>query len=490
MSKINILTKLIGTVIVIMFFTGCGGHGLNYTIKDPVFSSIAYDNKDTTPVTLTIVDQREYIDKAFLVGELRLSTTLVKISGIKLNNMEDPISYFAQNLEREINNRNIPVKCVVGKTATEGLTLLINRYQIASRHVSGYSPFEAFHMFSGTIIKNGQRKMIKAYFYNGKVAVLSMDEIEEPCFNIPISIIIKDVASKINQAVFNLRAPDVKVNRLTDEINSDIGKKDYSNFWKVLELGYTNNPKAMEPLKKYAQTGDDEFFKSCAVSAMGMLGADGQLEFLKQRYREGKFNDKYMAIKAIGDIGTPEALQFMQSLKKEPIYESDGGLKFCVDLYTRNDPSENKKAIEKPALGAKNDGRFIDRGDGTVMDTKTGFMWAAKDNGSDINWVNAKNYCLDYRGGGYTDWRMPTQHELATLYDARKARPAACDKSNTINVATDLIDITCYYLWASENGTRLLRPVAAYLYFIDGKRYWGSQSGSETYRVLPVRYGK
>ena len=33
--------------------------------------------------------------------------------------------------------------------------------------------------------------------------------------------------------------------------------------------------------------------------------------------------------------------------------------------------------------------RFMNNGDGTVTDTKTGLMWAAKDNGSPINWQNA-----------------------------------------------------------------------------------------------------
>jgi hypothetical protein len=41
----------------------------------------------------------------------------------------------------------------------------------------------------------------------------------------------------------------------------------------------------------------------------------------------------FRSIKAIGDIGTPEALQFVQSLKKDPVYEKEGGLKYCVDLY-------------------------------------------------------------------------------------------------------------------------------------------------------------
>ena len=65
-------------------------------------------------------------------------------------------------------------------------------------------------------------------------------------------------------------------------------------------------------------------------------------------------------------------------------------------------------------------GRFIAYDDGTVLDTSTNLIWATKDNGSNINWVKAKSYCENYRGGGHTDWRMPTQYELAGIYDADK----------------------------------------------------------------------
>ena len=72
------------------------------------------------------------------------------------------------------------------------------------------------------------------------------------------------------------------------------------------------------------------------------------------------------------------------------------------------------------------DGRFIAYDNGTVLDTKTHLMWAAKDNGRDINWANAKSYCENYRGGGYTDWRLPTQRELMGLFDANKSQKAEC----------------------------------------------------------------
>jgi hypothetical protein len=330
MPRFNFVTKTLGAFFVLILFTGCG---LNYTIKDPAVSSINYEKQNIAPSTLTIIDKRTDMDTAFILGQFgAFATTMSKDVPVKLDNIQDPIGYFGQHLERELNSRGIPVKSNVGKTATEGLTLIINRYQIANRRATGFSPWESFHIFSGTLIKDGKEKKIKAYFYNGKVPVWSMNEIEEPCFTTPISIIIKDVASKINRATFDLRVSDERVNKLTEEIDSEIGKNNYSNFWKVLELGYTNNPKAVESLKRYAQA-DDDFFKSCALSSIGTLGAADQFEFLKGRYREGRYNDRYMSIKAIGDLGTPETMQFLQAIKKEKDYEKEGGLKYCVDLY-------------------------------------------------------------------------------------------------------------------------------------------------------------
>ena len=89
------------------------------------------------------------------------------------------------------------------------------------------------------------------------------------------------------------------------------------------------------------------------------------------------------------------------------------------------------------------DDRFIAYDNGTALDTKTNLMWAAKDNGRDIEWQDAKFYCENYHGGGYKDWRMPTLDELEGVYDGRKARPAVCTDRNGIHIATELIDVTC-----------------------------------------------
>jgi len=132
------------------------------------------------------------------------------------------------------------------------------------------------------------------------------------------------------------------------------------------------------------------------------------------------------------------------------------------------------------------DGRFISYDDGTVLDTRTGRMWAERDNGSDIDWEKAKSYCENYREGGYTDWRLPTQDELEGLYDENKSRPAACNREYNNHVATELIDITCFPPWASETRG----SDAAFFNFDSGDRYWNPQSNDRFYRALPVRSGK
>ena len=129
------------------------------------------------------------------------------------------------------------------------------------------------------------------------------------------------------------------------------------------------------------------------------------------------------------------------------------------------------------------DNRFIAYDNGTVLDTWTNLMWAAHDNGSNINWAVAKSYCENYRGGGYTDWRMPTQDELAGLYDAGKTYTSNCGDGVHL---TELIHLTCCWPWASETrGSE-----AAYFDFYNGIRYWGPQSHGSNSRALPVRSGK
>ncbi len=124
------------------------------------------------------------------------------------------------------------------------------------------------------------------------------------------------------------------------------------------------------------------------------------------------------------------------------------------------------------------DGRYIAYSDGTVLDTKKGLFWAARDNGSNVTWMEAKSYCENYRGGGYSNWRMPTSQELASLYDpSQQNRPGAR--------VTDLIEISTSHGWtwaAEDEGSR-----AAAFNFSEGRFGEGIPKSYGQYRALPVR---
>jgi hypothetical protein len=49
---------------------------------------------------------------------------------------------------------------------------------------------------------------------------------------------------------------------------------------------------------------------------------------------------------------------------------------------------------------------------GVLEDTRTGLQWTAVDNGADINWNDAKSWCISKRFG----WRLPTLPELLSIY--------------------------------------------------------------------------
>ena len=120
------------------------------------------------------------------------------------------------------------------------------------------------------------------------------------------------------------------------------------------------------------------------------------------------------------------------------------------------------------------DDRFIAYDNGTVMDAETGLMWAAGNNGKDINWQGARVYCENYRGGGYSDWRMPTQNELSAIYKLR-------DKKGSRVI--EFIGIAKWFMWASEtDGTK-----AAYFYSCYSLKGWAEQDGFIAFRALPVR---
>jgi hypothetical protein len=203
-------------------------------------------------------------------------------------------------------------------------------------------------------------------------------------------------------------------------------------------------------------------------------------EGLSQIEEVAKLSSRLMAAR-VTHPGTKETREFvLETPKVFTEIEQYGKIKE-EEIAAQATSQKAARVFARKEIGK--DGRFTAYNDGTVLDTRTGLMWAAKDNGSNIDWANAKNYCENYRGGGYTGWRMPTQDELAGLHDQTKTYRSACGYDVHL---TELIRLTCYWAWASETRG----PGAATFIFTYGDRRWGPPTLSERYRALPVRSGK
>ncbi|WP_027186517.1 DUF1566 domain-containing protein [Desulfovibrio inopinatus] len=107
---------------------------------------------------------------------------------------------------------------------------------------------------------------------------------------------------------------------------------------------------------------------------------------------------------------------------------------------------------------------YTDNGDGTVTDNLTGLMWMQADDGEKRIWDDAVTYCEDLALAGYSDWRLPSQHELFQIVDKGKSNPAINPVFTT--------NLSMY--WTSDTYASL-SVYAWYMCFYDGVTLYNSK---------------
>lgn len=152
--------------------------------------------------------------------------------------------------------------------------------------------------------------------------------------------------------------------------------------------------------------------------------------------------------------------------------ELDPGHKEAASLLARTQKEE--ESIVERTVG------FIKFKNGTVLDTRTGLMWAAKDNGKDIDWSNAKRYCENLTLGGHRDWRLPTIDELESLHKEKAAIFLAEKKG--------IIRLTNCCPWSSETKWGVSVAYSFDFLYSELSSFRIPHSGGN--RALPVRIGK
>jgi ankyrin repeat protein len=147
-------------------------------------------------------------------------------------------------------------------------------------------------------------------------------------------------------------------------------------------------------------------------------------------------------------------LNYFHGLEKQKIFKAIENLK----------PS--KKIVSK---------RFVKK-EGYVLDLKTGLMWADGDNGKNIAFKGARNFCTKFKAGKFSDWRVPSIKELKTIYD-----PTVLNR-NGYHVS-DRINMTYNSIWSDqEKGNK-----GARLSFYKGNLVWYGKDKKVFGRALPVR---
>ncbi len=95
------------------------------------------------------------------------------------------------------------------------------------------------------------------------------------------------------------------------------------------------------------------------------------------------------------------------------------------------------------------------------------------------NLADAKEYCLNFRGGGFDDWRLPTIIELRELYASDLWKDAR-ENNSKINIYWRLWSSTIDYV----NG----KPHSYAVYsFHNGRHHYFHDNTSSDLRALPVR---
>lgn len=101
---------------------------------------------------------------------------------------------------------------------------------------------------------------------------------------------------------------------------------------------------------------------------------------------------------------------------------------------------------------------YVDTGNGTVRDLKSGLIWQQADSYHELkkgmNWYEALEYVASKNSekfAGFDDWRLPTLTELKSLYDP--SRPIKSKDNERIGLPSAFKNGGSYYLWTNtERG--------------------------------------
>ncbi len=165
---------------------------------------------------------------------------------------------------------------------------------------------------------------------------------------------------------------------------------------------------------------------------------------------------------------------------------SNHSLVFADDLV------EPVNAVESGQRAYSEDKRYIDHGNATITDTKTGLMWMKQDSYLHkekwLNWFEAQEYtqALNTEGfANYIDWQIPKVEELQTLFEQDKINSKQVGREMVIHIDPIFSPNGSGAHWAIESNGRYN---AFGVIFNTGKRFSANKKSRSRKSVRAVRY--
>jgi hypothetical protein len=299
---------------VSLVLSGCALN-MKVPIKDPVPSIAAYVKvADSPPATLFFRDARSPESKKQPVtGTIPMHLTSPD------NTPFEPVSWLAGNTVKELVARGLPARLVSDSSGAQ--TVVIRILQIENRRDSGFSPFKTFTSFSADVTTDKGMQRIATFIMRRKVPVWSFDEVIDPTYNEPLTVVAKELATKLNQMLFDAKLSDGQVDELIARTTGSA-----VNLSDVYELGFGNNARAIRQLVSLSTSTDGDVVRA-AMSSLGVLRANQHLDLLVKEAEstENDWEDRAVALKAIGDLGTPQSRAYLEKVRGRLGTSTDAG---------------------------------------------------------------------------------------------------------------------------------------------------------------------
>ncbi|WP_345974144.1 HEAT repeat domain-containing protein [Sulfurimonas sp. HSL3-7] len=295
-GQIKRFTTLLPVSLVLVFLQACS---IKIPVDSPKPSETSYQDANSSEMKVEFESDLNE-DHEVAAGD-RTTVFILEHNHEKI----DAGDFIKSGLQNEIAARKIPLKFV--SPADDKLTL--DHFEIITHRATGFSPLVTVSTLKVEMKVGDETKSFVSLIKRAKTPVWSMNEVFEPCYNEATTLLIKEVVAKINQAYFGHKLSDQSVERLKQSIATKAHGR--STYMDVYELGFSNNKNSIDYLKTLT-TDPDEYIRLAAISGIGTLGEKTQFSFLVSINKNATlWQDRAMALKSIGDLGTKEAYDYL-----------------------------------------------------------------------------------------------------------------------------------------------------------------------------------